>query len=328
MWKPPAVGAAFAHLDQPRREIDAGDVRTRARAASSATFPAPQPTSRNSSPGLRRERIDERRRGRRRSTRAISSNAPADQATAARCLNSVKSGIAPGGYKLASTCASASRAASCSASFFVRPSPRPSSSPSTTAAHVKRRSCAGPSADELRVRHAPARSREELLEVGLRVDAGRDRDLDVLGERVDDRAFDRREAVREEERAERRLEDRADDARRRAEPLRVVLQPGGRARDEPLAEPERLADDSARRARDDVRPRLRQPALRIVGMPRVERRRDRELEHAVAEELEALVRRRRGSSVHEACVKTTSASAGGRPSISCARRSRYWWLVT
>ena len=131
--------------------------------------------------------------------------------------------------------------------------------------------------------------------------------------------LDRREAVLEEERAERRLEDGADDARRGGKPLRVVLQPRGRARDETLAEPERRADGGAGRARDDVRPRLRQPALRIVGMPRVERRGDSELEHAVAEELETLVRRPRGRSVHEACVKTISASAGGRPSISCAR---------
>src|SRR5207248_1543819 len=39
---------------------------------------------------------------------------------------------------------SASRAASCSAAFFERPSPTPSCSPSTTAAHVKWRSCGGP----------------------------------------------------------------------------------------------------------------------------------------------------------------------------------------
>ena len=42
---------------------------------------------------------------------------------------------------------SASRAASCSAAFFEPPSPTPSCSPSTTAAHVKCRSCGGPSAE-------------------------------------------------------------------------------------------------------------------------------------------------------------------------------------
>src|SRR4029077_20702928 len=41
--------------------------------------------------------------------------------------------------------ASAWRAASCSAAFFVGPSPRPASSPSMSAAHVKWRSCGGPS---------------------------------------------------------------------------------------------------------------------------------------------------------------------------------------
>src|SRR5881227_1698409 len=47
----------------------------------------------------------------------------------------------------ASSLASASRAASCSAAFFVCPSPRPSSSPSMIAAQVKRRSCGGPSTE-------------------------------------------------------------------------------------------------------------------------------------------------------------------------------------
>ena len=43
--------------------------------------------------------------------------------------------------------ASASRAASCSAAFFEPPSPTPNCSPSTSAAHVKWRSCGGPSAE-------------------------------------------------------------------------------------------------------------------------------------------------------------------------------------
>ena len=40
---------------------------------------------------------------------------------------------------------SASRAASCSAAFFVEPRPIPSWAPATWAAHTKRRSCGGPS---------------------------------------------------------------------------------------------------------------------------------------------------------------------------------------
>src|SRR5581483_11875891 len=91
---------------------------------------------------------------------------------------------------------------------------------------------------------------------------------------------------------ERRLEDGSDDARCRREAPGVVREPGGRAPGEALSEAELRADDGAGRARDDVRPRLRQPSLRIVGIPRVERVRDGELEHAVAEELEPLVRLR------------------------------------
>src|SRR5580765_6621452 len=66
---------------------------------------------------------------------------------------------------------------------------------------------------QLRVQHAPAGPGEELLEVGLRIDPGGNGSLDVLGERVDDRRFDRCEAMLEEERSERRLEDGADDTR-------------------------------------------------------------------------------------------------------------------
>ena len=42
---------------------------------------------------------------------------------------------------------SARRAAACSASFFEAPAPRPYSSSSTSAAHVKARSCGGPSTE-------------------------------------------------------------------------------------------------------------------------------------------------------------------------------------
>jgi hypothetical protein len=58
------------------------------------------------------------------------------------------------------------------------------------------------------------------------------------------------------------------------------------------AEAELARDDGAARAGDDVRADLRQPALGEVGVPVVERVRDGELEDAVAEELEPLVRRR------------------------------------
>jgi hypothetical protein len=51
------------------------------------------------------------------------------------------------GAASAASRASASFAASCSAAFFDPPLPTPSCSPSTTAEHVKWRSCGGPSAE-------------------------------------------------------------------------------------------------------------------------------------------------------------------------------------
>ena len=49
-----------------------------------------------------------------------------------------------------SSASNACRAASCSAAFFVFPSPRPSSCPSTSATAMKLRSCAGPSSETVR----------------------------------------------------------------------------------------------------------------------------------------------------------------------------------
>ena len=124
------------------------------------------------------------------------------------------------------------------------------------------------------------------------VDVRRQRVLDPRRERVDDRVLDRREAVLEEERAERRLEQRREHVAVLREPLELVglkaVAPARRA----AAEVELARDDRAARARDDVRADLREPPLREVGVARVELVRDRELEHAVAEELEPLVRLR------------------------------------
>ena len=114
-----------------------------------------------------------------------------------------------------------------------------------------------------------------------------------LAERLDDRLLDRLEAVLEEERRERRLEQRGEHV--------AVLAPAARARPSgspsarsasTLAEPELARDDGAARPRDDVRADLRHPPLAEVRVAVVERARDRELEHAVAEELEPLVRGR------------------------------------
>ena len=62
--------------------------------------------------------------------------------------------------------------------------------------------------------------------------------------------------------------------------------------EEPLAEPELLRDGRAALARDDVRPDLREPPLGGCAEAVEHGARDRELEDAVAEELEPLVRRR------------------------------------
>ena len=75
------------------------------------------------------------------------------------------------------------------------------------------------------------------------------------------------------------------------EPLELLVGDRRTASDQLLAEPELPCHDGAARPRDDVRTDLRQPALREVGIVVEERLRDRELEHAVAEELEPLVRR-------------------------------------
>jgi len=58
------------------------------------------------------------------------------------------------------------------------------------------------------------------------------------------------------------------------------------------SEIELARDDGAAGAGDHVRPDLREPPLREVGVARVELVRDRELEHAVAQELQPLVRLR------------------------------------
>ena len=63
--------------------------------------------------------------------------------------------------------------------------------------------------------------------------------------------------------------------------------------EEPVAEPELLRHRGAALARDDVGADLREPPLGRVAEAVEDRSRDRELEDAVAEELEALVRGRR-----------------------------------
>ena len=160
-----------------------------------------------------------------------------------------------------------------------------------TAAHVKRRSCGGPSTEISTYVHVPAGAGEQLLQVRLLVDARSERVLDLVGEGGDDGVLDGGEAVLEEERAERRLDDRGEDVAVAREPLELLLRlRGSRVLDETLPEPEVARHLRAGRPRDDVRAHLRELPLGEVRMARVQRVRDRELEHAVAEELEPLVR--------------------------------------
>jgi hypothetical protein len=97
--------------------------------------------------------------------------------------------------------------------------------------------------------------------------------------------------VLEKEGAEHRLEERCEHVPVAGEALDLVLaEIDDAVLAEPVAEIELPGDDRATRARDDVRADLREPPFREVGVAGVELVRDRELEDAVAEELEALVR--------------------------------------
>jgi hypothetical protein len=98
--------------------------------------------------------------------------------------------------------------------------------------------------------------------------------------------------VLEEERRERCLEQRGEHVAVAGQPLELVLrEASGRALGEPAAEVELARDDGAARTRDDVRADLGEPPLREVAKALVEGAGDGELEDAVAEELEPLVRR-------------------------------------
>src|SRR5207302_10144005 len=138
----------------------------------------------------------------------------------------------------------------------------------------------------------PAAPRERFLELRLVVDVAGRRVLDPILEGLHDRLLDVVEPVLEEKRRKRRLEERREDVAVLREPLELVGRNPARALDEPPPEPELGSDDGAARPRDDVGADLGKAALGEVREAVVEGLRDRELEHAVAEELEALVRRR------------------------------------
>ena len=164
--------------------------------------------------------------------------------------------------------------------------------------------------------HLPARPGERLLELRLVVDVARARVLDLVGEGLDDRRLDLLEAVLEVERSDGRLEHRGQHVAAPRDALELVRRDAFGPLEQLLPEAELLRNDGTALAGDDVRPDLRQAPLRRVGEAVEDGPCDRELEHAVAEELEPLVRRPARSSAHEACVKTCSSRCGGSSAIS------------
>ena len=119
----------------------------------------------------------------------------------------------------------------------------------------------------------------------------RERVVDPPGEGLDDRLLDLLEAVLEEQCGERRLEQRGQDVSIPRETLELVVGDVGAALREPSAEVELPRNDRAARAGDDMRADLRQTAFGEFRIALEELTRDRELEDAVSEELQPLVRR-------------------------------------
>jgi hypothetical protein len=170
---------------------------------------------------------------------------------------------------------------------------------------------------EHRVRHLPPERRQLLLQLGLVVHEGGGRVVDATAERLDDRLLDPLERVLEEERRERRLEQRREDVPVPGETVELLRRDDPPPfLDQPLAEPELAGDDGTARTRDDVRADLREPPLRQVGIPVVQCARDGQLEDAVAQELEAFVRRgavRRPRGMRERVVRPLGGQLVDQP---------------
>jgi hypothetical protein len=142
-----------------------------------------------------------------------------------------------------------------------------------------------------RVADLPAERGELLLQLRLVVDVRRRGVVDPAAERLDDRLLDGLEAVLEEQRGQRRLQQRRENVPVAREPGELLLRDDALPLlDEPGAEIQLARDDGAARPRDDVRANLREASLRQVGIPLVQRPRDGELQDAVTEELQPLVR--------------------------------------
>jgi phosphoenolpyruvate carboxylase len=118
----------------------------------------------------------------------------------------------------------------------------------------------------------------------------RTRVLDLRRERTDDRRLDALEPMLEIDGRNRGLEHGSEHIATSRDSLELVRWDISRKVQETLAETQLLGDARAALPRDDVRAYLRKPSFRGVYEAVEHRARDRELEHAVAEELEALVR--------------------------------------
>ena len=135
---------------------------------------------------------------------------------------------------------------------------------------------------------------ERFLELGLLVDRAGARELDPRVERLDDRLLGDLEAVHEVDGRDRRFEERREHVPAVRDPVELGIGDVLCLLEQVAPEIELLGHAGAAVARDDVGPDLRQPAVGSLREAVVQRLRDRELEHRVAEELEPLVRRRPG----------------------------------
>ena len=144
---------------------------------------------------------------------------------------------------------------------------------------------------EHRVRHRVPEAGGRFLELGLVVDVRRARVLDAPGEGGHDRILDPLEAALEEERSEGRLEQSGQHVLVFREAIQLFLGHVERLLGHLRSEAELPRDHRATCSRDDMRPNLRQLTFRVVREALVELAGDRELEDAVAQELEPFVRR-------------------------------------
>ena len=117
-------------------------------------------------------------------------------------------------------------------------------------------------------------------------------ELDARVEGLDDGRLDLLEAVLQVDGGDRCLEQCREHVAAARDPVELRVGDVLRLLEQEAGEVELLRDPGATVARDDVGPDLREPALGRIGKAVVQRPRDRELEHGVAEELEPLVRGR------------------------------------